>query len=265
MKPLQAGGPALLAFVGDAAQAQALGALRQVVVVAAAVAHQLGMVEMQDGFRHRVQELGVVGDQHHRAGIGRQPFLQPQHGVQVQVVGGFVQQQQLGRRHQRARQRQAHAPAAGVALHRLHPFLRLEAQAGQQLLGARGRAPGAGFHQRRLGLGDLRSGRRPAARRACSSRRWVSPSMTNSRAGRSSAWISCSTLAMRQPAGRLRSPASWSISLCQEREQRRLAGAVLPTMPTRSPGYNKLGAVQHLVPRRTVNPGAYLFQLFSGQ
>ena len=57
---LQAGGLALLAFVGDVAQAQALGALRQVVVVAAAVAHQLGMVEMQDGFRHRVQELGVV-------------------------------------------------------------------------------------------------------------------------------------------------------------------------------------------------------------
>ena len=38
---LQAGGLALLAFVGDVAQAQALGALRQVVVVAAAVATSL--------------------------------------------------------------------------------------------------------------------------------------------------------------------------------------------------------------------------------
>ena len=53
------------------------------------------------------RELGV-GDQHHRAGIGRQPFLQPQHGVQVQVV--WVRPAAaVGRRHQRARQRQARA------------------------------------------------------------------------------------------------------------------------------------------------------------
>ncbi|CUI62666.1 Uncharacterised protein [Achromobacter sp. 2789STDY5608621] len=154
---LQARGFAGLALVGDVGLAQALGALRQEVAVAAAVAHQLGVIEMQDGLGHRVQELGVVGDQHDGAGIGGQPFLQPQHGVQVQVVGGLVQQQQLGRRHQRARQRQAHAPAAGEARHRLAPFGRLEAQAGQQLFGARGRAPGAGLDQRRLDLGDLRA------------------------------------------------------------------------------------------------------------
>ncbi|KAG0765195.1 hypothetical protein G6F22_018069 [Rhizopus arrhizus] len=73
------------------------------------------------------------------------------------VVGGFVQQQQFRRRHQRACQGQAHAPAAGKALYRLHPLVRLEAQAGQQLFGARGRAPGAGFHQCRLDFCNLRA------------------------------------------------------------------------------------------------------------
>ncbi|MNR51367.1 hypothetical protein D3C85_1710340 [compost metagenome] len=84
-----------MAFVGDIGLAQALGALRQEVAVAAAVACQLGMVEMQYGFGDRVQELGIVRDQHDGAVIGPQPFLQPQHGVQIQVVGGLVQQQQF--------------------------------------------------------------------------------------------------------------------------------------------------------------------------
>ena len=54
------------------------------------------------------------------------------------MVGRFVEQQQVARRHQRAREVQAHAPAAGEIRHRLRVRFRREAQAVQQAAGARG-------------------------------------------------------------------------------------------------------------------------------
>jgi hypothetical protein len=65
-----------------------------------------------------VEELAVVADHDHGAGVALEPGFQPDQGVQVQVVGGFVEQQQVGRAHQRAGQLQAHAPAAGEAVDR---------------------------------------------------------------------------------------------------------------------------------------------------
>jgi len=78
-----------------------------------------------------------VGDDHQRARIARQPFFQPDDRVEVEVVGRFVQQHQVGRRHQRLRQRQPHLPAAREARHRIVELCGLEAQAEQQRLGAR--------------------------------------------------------------------------------------------------------------------------------
>ena len=51
-------------------------------------------------------------------GYLREPVLEPQHGVEVEVVRRLVEQQQVGARHQRLREVQAHAPAAGEARHR---------------------------------------------------------------------------------------------------------------------------------------------------
>ncbi|MOA35061.1 hypothetical protein D3C78_1564860 [compost metagenome] len=87
-------------------------------------------------------------DHDERAGIALEPILQPDDRVQVQVVGGLVQQQQVGRAHQRLRQVQAHAPAAGKAGQRQMHLLLREAQAGQQLLGARMHRVGVGIGQR---------------------------------------------------------------------------------------------------------------------
>jgi hypothetical protein len=52
------------------------------------------------------------------------------------VVGGFVEEQQVGRAHQRAGQLQAHPPAAREAVHRLGQLGHLEAEAEDQGLGA---------------------------------------------------------------------------------------------------------------------------------
>jgi len=72
--------------------------------------------------------------------------------VQIEVVGGFVEQQQVRAAHERARELQAHAPAAGEGIHFLRQFGRGEAQSVHQAGGAvaRGIAAGVleGFVQR---------------------------------------------------------------------------------------------------------------------
>ncbi len=54
-----------------------------------------------------------MADDDDRARIVRQMIFQPQRAFEVEIVGGFVQQQQVRRREQRGGERHAHAPAAG--------------------------------------------------------------------------------------------------------------------------------------------------------
>ncbi|MNB68220.1 hypothetical protein D3C75_147260 [compost metagenome] len=57
--------------------------------------------------RHRIQQLPVVGDQHKAAGPVLQKLLQPQQSGQIEVVAGFIQQQQIRLVDEGARQQQA--------------------------------------------------------------------------------------------------------------------------------------------------------------
>ena len=122
--------------------------------VVAGIALQLPVVDVHDHVHHAVEEIAVVRDDEQRAGIALQPVFQPDDGVQIEVVGRFVQQQQVGRAHQRLRQVQPHAPAAGKAGDRLLHLLQREAQAGQQLLGARAHGIGVGVGQRGVDFAD---------------------------------------------------------------------------------------------------------------
>jgi hypothetical protein len=61
-------------------------------------------VDLQDRRRDLLQEDPVVGHRQHGPAVGAQPFLQPPHGLEVQVVGGFVEQEQFGPRGEDARQ-----------------------------------------------------------------------------------------------------------------------------------------------------------------
>ena len=105
--------------------------------VVAAVAVELGVFDMHRHLRDGVEEFAVVADDEQGAGIALEPAFQPDQGVQVQVVGGFIEQQQIARAHQRARQLQAHAPAAGEAVDGLVEFVDLESQAKNQRLRTR--------------------------------------------------------------------------------------------------------------------------------
>ena len=80
-----------------------------------------------------------MGDHHQRAGIARQPILDPQHGIKIKVVGRLIKQQQIAATHQRLRQVQAHPPAAGEGGHRAALHLVFKTQTGQQFRRARGR------------------------------------------------------------------------------------------------------------------------------
>ncbi len=60
-----------------------------------------------------VEKIAIVRNQDQRAGVAVEPFLEPDDGVEVEVVGRLVEQQQVRAAHQRPRQIEAHAPAAG--------------------------------------------------------------------------------------------------------------------------------------------------------
>jgi hypothetical protein len=180
--------------------------------------------------------------------VALEPGFQPDQRVQVQVVGGLVQQQQVGRAHQRARQLQAHAPAAREAVDRRVELVGLEAQAQQQRLRARRGVEGAGLVQRQVGVAMALPS--PLASAAASS---AAPAIS----GRSP----CSTKSVAPVVGLghvlrhlAHAPARRDLDVAgigmqpagQQREQAGLAGAVAADQADLLAGLQgDAGAVQH--------------------
>ena len=98
---------------------------------------ELVAVDMNDPRHHGIEEVAIVGDQQQRARVTLQPIFEPQYGVEVEVVGRLVEEQQVGARHQRLREIEPHAPAAGEARHRVFVTRGREAESRQQRSGAR--------------------------------------------------------------------------------------------------------------------------------
>ena len=140
------------------------GTLEVVVIAGIAVDH--AVVHMGDAVDGGVEEFAVMRHQQDAAGIARQVLLEPQDRFEVEMVGRLVEQQQVGPVHQRARQVEAHAPAAGEAGHRAFQRVAGETQAVQQLRGARlgavtvdGLEVLLGLEPRRVMLDDVIFGR----------------------------------------------------------------------------------------------------------
>ena len=107
-----------LAFVGLAlgvlgVQHFAGGALFLERGIGALVERQLAAIEMQDLVDGGIEQVAVMADHDDGARVVRQMVFQPQRAFEVEVVGRFVEQQQVRRREQRRGERHAHAPAAG--------------------------------------------------------------------------------------------------------------------------------------------------------
>ena len=105
-------------------------------VVAAAVEHQLGLVEMQDLVDRRVQKVAVMADHQHRVRISGQVIHQPERAFEVEIVRRLVEQQQPRLREQHRGQCHAHPPAARKRRARTRLCRRIEAQPVQDHRGA---------------------------------------------------------------------------------------------------------------------------------
>ena len=60
-----------------------------------------------------VEKITIVADDDQRRRIVSEMVLQPKGAFEIEIVGRFVEQQQIGLREQRSGERHAHAPSAG--------------------------------------------------------------------------------------------------------------------------------------------------------
>lgn len=122
------------------------GALKSRIV--AAVKLQRLVMHVHDVVAHGIQEIAVVGNQQQRAGIAGKPLLKPQQRIEVEVVGGLIEEQQVRGHEQRASQIDAHSPAAGKRRQGACE-IRLDKAEPDQQLGRAGLGPIAiqGFNQ----------------------------------------------------------------------------------------------------------------------
>ncbi len=120
------------------------------------VPEEVAPVELEKARRDVVHEIPIVGDEEHRARPLQQLALEPADGARVEVVGGLVEEQHVGRAEQKPREihpaplpprERADLLLAGLhpepAEHVLHPVLEGEAATGLNGLGDLGE-PGGG-------------------------------------------------------------------------------------------------------------------------
>ena len=110
-------------------------------------APELATVQFDNTSCQTIQEHPVVRHKHERPWETRQVLFQPINGLQVQVIGGFVEQEHLRIAHQGLRQGHAPLPATGELT---EPRLRRELQASQHHLHLRLQAPTVTVLQVRL-------------------------------------------------------------------------------------------------------------------
>ena len=91
-----------------------------VLVVVASVAVEFGLGDFNDGTDQLIEKFAVVGDHENGSRVISQIFLKPDEGFEVQMVGGFVEEEKIGFLHEEASEMGAHNPApaegAGFAI-----------------------------------------------------------------------------------------------------------------------------------------------------
>ena len=122
----------LLALDGES-----LALLLEIGRVVALVADQPAAVDLGDPLRDVVEEVPVVRDRDHGAGVLLQVLLEPQHALGVEVVRRLVEEQQVGLLQQELRERDAalltarevrDGCIAGRSAQRVHRLLELGVQ-----------------------------------------------------------------------------------------------------------------------------------------
>ncbi len=154
----------LLLGAGGRLQSRLFRAPLLEVVVASGIKIELAFAQMQDGIDRIVQKLAVMADDQGGVRVSFQPCFEPKRPLQVEVVGRFVQEQQVGLREQGGRERHTHAPAAGEFRHGTSKIGSGKAEPAEDLGRTRGGAVGIDLDQpgvnvsHSLGRGGLELG-----------------------------------------------------------------------------------------------------------
>src|ERR1035437_10167002 len=109
------------------------GALALVEIVVAGVGDDLAGIDLGDFGDDAVHELAVVRGHQQRTGVTLEELLQPDDGLDVEVVGGFVHEQHVGAAEEDAGEGDAHLPAAGERADVAIDLVVLEAEPVQHL------------------------------------------------------------------------------------------------------------------------------------
>ena len=112
----------------------------EVVVVAAGPAREPGAIQLHDAGGQAPQEGAVVGDEQDAAGVIVDPVLEPLDRAQVEMVGGLVEEQQLGVADDGPGQPHPALPAAGQLF---QPPVRRQVQLAQDRIHALVHVPAA--------------------------------------------------------------------------------------------------------------------------
>ena len=109
---LEVGDLALLIFVSGGVLLLAGFFFGEVVLVVAAVEVKFGAGDFDDADADGVEKCAVVGDDEDGAAIIREVILEPAESFKIEVVGRFVEHEEVRLHHQQACQVGAHDPAA---------------------------------------------------------------------------------------------------------------------------------------------------------
>ena len=146
--------------VGLLLQFQHFVTLALELIVIAAPEADLLLVEMHDRTGRRVQKIAVVADDDDGVRIALHIVDQPQHAFKVEIVGRFVEEQQVRFGEKNCGQSDAHAPAAGKGGRRLALCFGVETETGQN-------GACASFRRMRIDIGKACMNFRNAVRVGC--------------------------------------------------------------------------------------------------
>ena len=125
---------AALVFVGAQLLFAAFGAQREVFVVLHLVVVYLAAGDLYGACGHVVDEGPVVRDEHHGAVVACEELLEPLYRLDVEMVGGLVEQQHVGVAQQDFGQLDAHPPSAAELAGRAVQVALFEAQSFERAL-----------------------------------------------------------------------------------------------------------------------------------
>ena len=130
--------------------------LREARVVAGVVG-QAPARHVEDAFGHGIEQGAVVAHHQECSGIALEMIFQPRGGLEIEVVGRLVQQQQVGLDEERGGERDPHAPAAGEVRERRLLHRLVDAEAGEQARSPGRRRVRADLRKPGLDLGTARA------------------------------------------------------------------------------------------------------------